>query len=80
MSGDLFLQRFTPVLRIVRSRHSMRQGNASPCVFPGGKIYWKRSSILVLEIQRVSAFSMRGCKNFKGIDLGAGYSKERLIR
>jgi len=33
MSGNLFLQRFTPVLRIVRSRHSMRQGNDSPCVF-----------------------------------------------
>jgi len=33
-----------------------------------------------LEIQGVYAFSMRGCQNLKGIDLAAGYSKERLIR
>jgi hypothetical protein len=58
----------------------MRQANTSPRRFSWRENLLEKVIHLILEIQRVSAFSMRGCKNFKGIDLGAGYSKERLIR
>jgi len=34
----------------------------------------------VLEIHVGSAFLMIGCKRNKRIDLGAGYSKERMIK
>jgi len=80
MSMTSFSQLFTPVLWIARGAILCDKPTPVHVIFPGGKNLLEKVIHLVLEIQGVSAFSMRGCQNLKGIDLAAGYSKERLIR